>query len=468
MYRRVVRVAPNDGPVAASGVGVGVRRVGSAVMRNPFASALWSNQAFVRVWSAATISIFGSLVTRIALPLAAILVLGSGAIEVAILRSLDLVATLVFGLVAGAWVDRLRRRPVLIWADLGRAALLGSIPLAFALGVLTFWQLLIVSGLAAVLTTFFDSADNAYLPTIVERDQLVPANSALAASGSAAEFMAFGISGFLVQALTAPIAILLDAISYLVSAVLLATIRREEAPPPPREDREPVLAEIREGLRLVRHDPILRAFAGAQMALAGVVGRLRRHVLPVRAGRPAVESGRAGPRGRRGRCLVVHRRRHRDPCHEALGHRPCGDRRDAPVGGGQRVHPAGAGRPAPRRDRLPGHAAARRRLGRDRLRRDRGVGPPDARPRPGARSGDVDVPRRGRHRPARGDARRPGCWPRSSGFGRRPGSRRSAACSARRSCSGRRSGRCTSSRSSDDRSPAEIVVDVERDQPVGG
>ncbi len=241
-------------------------------MRNPFASTLWRNQAFVRVWSAATISIFGSLVTRIALPLAAILVLGSGAIEVAILRSMELIATLAFGLVAGAWVDRLRRRPVLIWADLGRAALLGSIPIAFALGVLTFGQLLLVSGLAAVLTTFFDSADNAYLPTIVEREQLVEANGALAASGSAAEFTAFGISGFLVQTLTAPIAIALDAVSYLVSAILLATIRREEAPPPAREDREPVLSEIRDGLRIVRHDPVLRAFVGAQMSLAALWG----------------------------------------------------------------------------------------------------------------------------------------------------------------------------------------------------
>ena len=94
----------------------------------------------------ATVSIFGSLVTRIALPLAAILVLGSGAVEVAILRGLDLAAALVVGLVAGAWVDRLRRRPVLIWADLGRALLLGSIPVAFALGALTYWQLLVVSG----------------------------------------------------------------------------------------------------------------------------------------------------------------------------------------------------------------------------------------------------------------------------------------------------------------------------------
>lgn len=118
-------------------------------MRNPFGSPLWQNAAFVRVWTAATISIFGSLVTRIALPLAAILVLGAGAVEVAVLRSMELGATLLVGLVAGARVDRLRRRPVLIRADLGRAAMLGSIPVAFALGVLTFWQLLVVSGLAA-------------------------------------------------------------------------------------------------------------------------------------------------------------------------------------------------------------------------------------------------------------------------------------------------------------------------------
>jgi MFS family permease len=241
-------------------------------VRNPFRSALWQNSAFVRVWGAATISIFGSLVTRIALPLAAILVLGAGAFEIAVLRGLELGATLLVGLVAGAWVDRLRRRPVLIWADLGRAALLGSVPVAFALGVLTFWQLLAVSGLAAILTTFFDSADNAYLPTIVAREQLVDANSALAASGSASEFMAFGISGFLVQILTAPIAIAVDAVSFLGSALLLGTIRHEEAPPPVKADREPVLDEIREGLQLVIHDPVLRAFVGAQMSLAALWG----------------------------------------------------------------------------------------------------------------------------------------------------------------------------------------------------
>jgi MFS family permease len=241
-------------------------------VRNPFRNPLWQNTAFVRVWSAATISIFGSLVTRIALPLAAILVLGAGAFEVAILRGLELGATLLVGLAAGAWVDRLRRRPVLIWADLGRAALLASVPVAFALGVLTLWQLFAVSGLAAVLTTFFDAADNAYLPTIVERERLVDANAALAASGSASEFMAFGISGFLVQLLTAPLAIAVDALSFLGSALLLGSIRTQEGPPPPKADREPVLDEIRDGLRLVIHDPVLRAFAGAQMALSALWG----------------------------------------------------------------------------------------------------------------------------------------------------------------------------------------------------
>ena len=241
-------------------------------MRNPLASPLWRNQAFVRVWAAATVSIFGSLVTRIALPLVAILTIGAGAIEVAVLRSIDLGATLVVALVAGAWVDRLQRRPVLIWADVGRAVLLASIPAAFVLGALTFWHLLVVAGLTAVLTAFFEAADNAYLPTVVERKRLVEANSALAASGSVAEFAGFGLSGILVQLLSGPIAILVNAVTYLVSAVLLLSIRHDEAPPPAVADREPVLDEIRHGLRLVRHDPTLRAFAIAQMLLAAQWG----------------------------------------------------------------------------------------------------------------------------------------------------------------------------------------------------
>lgn len=224
------------------------------------------------MWSAATISIFGSLITRMALPFVAILVLGAGAFEVALVRSIDLLAALLFGLIVGAWVDRLRRRPVMIWADLGRAVLLVTIPIAAVGGWLTLAQLLLVSFTVAILSTFFDAADNAYLPSIVRRDELVRANSALAASGSAAEFTAFGISGFLVQVLTAPIAIFFDAVSFVVSAVLLGSIRRPEPPPPPKADREPVLLEIREGLAIIARDPIIRAFTLASMAMATLWG----------------------------------------------------------------------------------------------------------------------------------------------------------------------------------------------------
>src|SRR3954449_1761973 len=234
--------------------------------------SLWRNGAFQRVWSAATISIFGSLVTRVALPFVAIVVLNADSVGVALVRSMDLVAGLAFGLVAGAWVDRLRRRPGLILADLGRAALLSLIPIAWVGGWLSLPLLLVVTLLAAVLTTFFDAADNAYLPTVVPKPDLVRANGALAASSSVSESAACGVDGFLVQAISAPFAILVDAVSFVVSGALLATIRAKEAPPPPVSDREPVLREIALGLRLVTHNGILRATTLASMATAAMWG----------------------------------------------------------------------------------------------------------------------------------------------------------------------------------------------------
>ena len=128
---------------------------------------------------------------------------------------------------------------MLIWADLGRAVLLGSIPVAAIGGWLTLLQVFVVSALAAVLTTFFDVADRAYLPTVVGRPDLVRANGALAATSSAMEFAAFGVAGFLVNLLTAPIAIAIDALSFLVSAVLLGTIRRPSRRRRPRRSASP-------------------------------------------------------------------------------------------------------------------------------------------------------------------------------------------------------------------------------------
>ena len=238
-------------------------------------SPLWRDRSFVAVWSASTVSIFGSLITRTVLPFAAILVLHAGPVQISLIRSAELIAGLFVGLFAGALVDRVRRRPILIWADLGRAVLLATIPIAAIFGFLSLLQLVLVALAAAVLTTFFEVADHAFLPTVVSRRRLVAANSTLTATWSIAEFSAFGIGGFLIQAFTAPIAIAIDAVSFVVSAILLGTIRKPEPPPKPHVDREPVLREIRDGIRIVFHSPLLRALAlshGGTHILWGIFG----------------------------------------------------------------------------------------------------------------------------------------------------------------------------------------------------
>ena len=239
------------------------------------ARPLWRDPGFFKLYAAGTISVFGSLVTRTALPFAAILVLGAGPIGIAVLRTVEFGGSLLVGFVAGAWVDRLRRRPVMVWADLGRAVLLGSIPVAATLGVLGFPQLLAVAFGAAILTTFFTTAERAYLPTLVGRDRLIRANSIIGATASTAEFLAFGIGGVLITLLTAPIAIAVDAASFVISGGLIAAIRHREPPPPPPAAREPILREVREGLALVVRTPTLRALVlarGAAHLLWGVYG----------------------------------------------------------------------------------------------------------------------------------------------------------------------------------------------------
>lgn len=237
--------------------------------------SLSRNGAFVRLFAAGTVSYVGSFVTRTALPLAAIYVLGAGALDIAALRSVEFLGFLLVGLFAGAWVDRLRRRPIMVAADLGRAVLLASIPLAALMGLLGMAQLVVVAFFAATLSVFFNTASAAYLPTIVPPSRLIGANSALSASASAAEFTGFGISGFLVQLLSAPVAIAVDAVSYIGSALLLMTIRQPEPPRPAVSEREPVFHEIREGIRVVRRSPVLLALMGAHAmnhVLWGVYG----------------------------------------------------------------------------------------------------------------------------------------------------------------------------------------------------
>ena len=224
---------------------------------------LWRHPDFVRLWTGQTISVFGSLITGTAIPFTAILLLDASPLQVALLAASNHVPGLIFGVAAGVWVDRLRRRPVMIAADLGRAVLVVTIPIAYAFDALTIEHLYAVALGAGVLTIFFDVAYQSYVPTLVSREELVEGNSKLAATASVSEFAGFSVSGWLVQVFSGPIAMLVDAASFVVSAVFLRSIRTPEPPPPPPEDRVSALAEAAEGMRTVARHPLLRSLAVA-------------------------------------------------------------------------------------------------------------------------------------------------------------------------------------------------------------
>jgi predicted MFS family arabinose efflux permease len=169
---------------------------------------------------------------------------------------------------AGVWADRLRRRPIMIAADIGRALLLFTIPLSAWLGSLRMAQLYAVALAAGVLTVFFDVAYQSYLPSLVERDQILECNSKLALSDATAEIVGPGLTGFLVQLITAPAAILLDALSFLWSAACVWSIRKPE-PLPQTVQSGRVRHELSEGLRFLAEEPVLRAL-GARAATGGV------------------------------------------------------------------------------------------------------------------------------------------------------------------------------------------------------
>jgi MFS family permease len=234
---------------------------------------------FLRLWAAETISHFGSNITGIALPFVAITLLNAGPLEVAILNLADFLPFLLIGLLAGALVDRLPRRAVLIGGDLGRAALILTIPLAYLAGLLTLTQLIVVGFSVGVLTVFFDVAYQAYLPSLIGRKDLVEGNSKMEFSRSAAGLLGPGLGGLLVDVLRAPVAMLVDAASFLISAIFLATIKDRREPDTAVRDvisqshladgayhppgRSAMRREIAEGLRFVFGHPVLRTIGAA-------------------------------------------------------------------------------------------------------------------------------------------------------------------------------------------------------------
>jgi MFS family permease len=223
-------------------------------------SGLWLHADFLRLWTGQTISVFGSMIGGTAMTFTAILFLKATPFQMGLLSAMQILPAFLTGLFAGAWVDRLPRRPLMIGADIGRAVVLGSIPLAAALGVLHIVQVYIVALLVSVLGIFFDLAYQSYLPGLVGKEHLVEGNSKLTASASVAEFGGFSIAGWLVQLLTAPLAILVDAVSFLFAAAAVGTVRAVEVPAP-NEAEPDMRGEIVEGIKTVWHHPLLRASA---------------------------------------------------------------------------------------------------------------------------------------------------------------------------------------------------------------
>jgi MFS family permease len=220
---------------------------------------LWRDADFLRLWGAHTISQFGTQITLLAMPLAAIVSLEASAFEVALLAALEYAPFLLLTLPAGVWVDRVRRRPLLIAADVGRALVLATVPLAWALDVLTIWQLLAVGFAMGTLTVLFDVAYVPYIATLVERERLVDANSKMEITRSAAQAAGPGLGGALVQLVGAPFALAADAVSFIASGFLAWRIRApEDEPAEEVRAARSTRRELAEGLRYVVHHPLFR------------------------------------------------------------------------------------------------------------------------------------------------------------------------------------------------------------------
>ncbi len=228
------------------------------------ADDLWRHRDFLKLWAAQAVSSLGARITREGLPFAAVMSLGATPAQVGILAALSRGPGIVIGLAGGGFVDRGRRRPIMIGADVGRALALATIPLAAWTRALSLDQIYGVAALVGALSVLFDIADHAYLPTLIAPAQLVDGNARLATTDAVAEIGGPALYGVLFQFLTAPVAIAVNAGSYLFSAAALATIRAPEPTPAPHgpggADRAAAIArDFRTGLGAALGDPAVRA-----------------------------------------------------------------------------------------------------------------------------------------------------------------------------------------------------------------
>jgi MFS family permease len=227
-----------------------------------YRTGLWRHPDFLKLWGGETAALFGLQVTSLALPLTAAVSLGASPLEMGILGAMQTAPSLVVGLFAGAWADRLRRRPILMATNLIRAIALGTIPLAAYLGRLHLVQLYLVAFLTGCAGIFFMVAYQPYLATLIRRDDLIEGNSKLRLSEALAQIAGPSIGGALVQLITAPLTLIISAFAPVISFLAISRIKGSEPPPAPSAERRSIWAEIGEGLRLILDHTILRPLIG--------------------------------------------------------------------------------------------------------------------------------------------------------------------------------------------------------------
>lgn len=231
------------------------------VPRPARAGSLWRDGNFLTMWGGQTLSQFGAQITELAIPVLAVLLLNATEFQVGVLNAANVAAFLLVGLPAGAWIDRMRKRHVMIAADLVRAAALALVPVLWMLGALEIWHLIAIVAVVGVATVFFDVSYQSIVPSLVRPDQIAEANGKLQSSYEIANITGPGIGGWLVGVITAPLAVLATAVTYVLSAVALVFTRDHEEPRD-TADRGSILGEIREGLHFVFTERLLRRIVG--------------------------------------------------------------------------------------------------------------------------------------------------------------------------------------------------------------
>ena len=222
--------------------------------------SLLSIAAFRWLWSGQAISVLGSQMSGLALPVLAVTLLGATELQMGFLNAAENAAFLLVGLPAGAWVDRWMKRRVMIFADLVRLVAVGIVPILYFSGQLEIWHLFLTGGVIGIATVFFDVAYQSFIPILLPKDKIGPANAALETTVQVSSIGGPAVVGILLTLVKAPALMVIDSLSFLFSALALSRAKDEEKPAP-KADRRPLRVEIAEGLRFVVAQPTIRIIA---------------------------------------------------------------------------------------------------------------------------------------------------------------------------------------------------------------